>query len=317
MTASVGRLVVDVQTNKSGGAVAYGDVVINDATTAHSFTTTTTGGFTAGTIGVCIEPNGIASNATGRIQTQGYCAQVNTNASVTLGYFLKTHTVAKQATGSATRVVGSFGVAMSTATNPAVMLWGFPDASSATGNVATDAIWDAAGDLAVGTGADTAAKLTKGAAGTVPTAGASTLAYAFPPGYEIDYVATTSQTALSATTEGTANTILTSNNVAYDGTAIYIECFLPQVYGSTTANTDVHLVLLEDSTVLGAIMGPRSQSTNRGLSAIMFKVKRTPSAASHTYTVKGFVDSGAAGSAGGGAGGSGNLTAGYIRTTKV
>lgn len=31
--------------------------------------------------------------------------------------------------------------------------------------VATDAIWDAAGDLAVGTGADTAAKLTKGAAG--------------------------------------------------------------------------------------------------------------------------------------------------------
>lgn len=35
----------------------------------------------------------------------------------------------------------------------------------ATGAVATDSIWDAAGDLAVGTGADTAAKLTKGAAG--------------------------------------------------------------------------------------------------------------------------------------------------------
>ena len=38
-------------------------------------------------------------------------------------------------------------------------------AGGAGGAVATDAIWDAAGDLAVGSGADTAAKLTKGAAG--------------------------------------------------------------------------------------------------------------------------------------------------------
>jgi hypothetical protein len=37
--------------------------------------------------------------------------------------------------------------------------------TAAVGSVATDAIWDAAGDLAVGTGDDTAAKLTKGAAG--------------------------------------------------------------------------------------------------------------------------------------------------------
>lgn len=43
-----------------------------------------------------------------------------------------------------------------------------------SGSVATDAIWDAAGDLAVGTGADTAAKLTKGADNTVLTISAST-----------------------------------------------------------------------------------------------------------------------------------------------
>lgn len=165
MSSTVGRLVVDVQTNKSGGAVAYGDVVINDTANDHAFTTTTTGGFTAGVVGVCIEPNGIANNATGRIQYQGYCPQVNANASVTRGYFLKTHTVAKQATGSATRGVGSFGVALKTSTTPDAVLWGFPDASSAAGNVATDPIWDVAGDLAVGTGADTAARLAIGAAG--------------------------------------------------------------------------------------------------------------------------------------------------------
>lgn len=38
--------------------------------------------------------------------------------------------------------------------------------ASGTASVGTDPIWDAAGDLAVGTGADTAAKLTKGADGT-------------------------------------------------------------------------------------------------------------------------------------------------------
>jgi hypothetical protein len=43
--------------------------------------------------------------------------------------------------------------------------------------VATDTIWDAAGDLVQGTGADTAAKLTKGAAGTVLVSGSSNLSW--------------------------------------------------------------------------------------------------------------------------------------------
>jgi hypothetical protein len=42
--------------------------------------------------------------------------------------------------------------------------------AAAGGAVATDAIWDAKGDLAVGTGANTAAKLTVGANGTIPQA---------------------------------------------------------------------------------------------------------------------------------------------------
>jgi hypothetical protein len=46
------------------------------------------------------------------------------------------------------------------------------------GSVATDAIWDAAGDLAVGTGANTAAKLTVGSEGQVPRSNGTTLAYA-------------------------------------------------------------------------------------------------------------------------------------------
>jgi hypothetical protein len=55
-------------------------------------------------------------------------------------------------------------------------------ASAGSGSVATDAIWDAAGDLAVGTGANTAAKLAMGTALQVlrVNAGATALEYATP-----------------------------------------------------------------------------------------------------------------------------------------
>jgi hypothetical protein len=57
---------------------------------------------------------------------------------------------------------------------------GVPGVSS--GAVATDAIWDAAGDLAVGTGANTAAKLTKGSDGEVLTMVAGAVDWATPSG---------------------------------------------------------------------------------------------------------------------------------------
>jgi hypothetical protein len=49
-----------------------------------------------------------------------------------------------------------------------------------SGAVATDTIWDAAGDLAVGSGANTAAKLTLGAAKTVLSSNGSAAAWAAP-----------------------------------------------------------------------------------------------------------------------------------------
>jgi hypothetical protein len=61
---------------------------------------------------------------------------------------------------------------------------GLPGVSS--GAVATDSIWDAAGDLAVGSGANTAAKLTKGADGTVLSVVAGALAWAAPAGGGVD-----------------------------------------------------------------------------------------------------------------------------------
>jgi hypothetical protein len=51
-----------------------------------------------------------------------------------------------------------------------------------SGSVATDAIWDAAGDLAVGSGANTAARLAIGANATVLTSNGTTATWASPTG---------------------------------------------------------------------------------------------------------------------------------------
>lgn len=140
MSSNVGRLVVATLTNKRGSGVNYGDLVYIDTANAGAFTVGTTGAYT-GMVGVCIEPNGIANNATGRIQTQGDCPQINLNASGTLGHFVKTYTVAAQATDAGTsRVVGAFGQLLSTGTTPRVLLFGFPDAASSSASAGTPAL---------------------------------------------------------------------------------------------------------------------------------------------------------------------------------
>lgn len=120
--------------NKSGGAVVKGDVVIVDSANAGAFTTTTTAGFVNGLVGVVIEPNGIASNATGMIQFSGPCPQVNLSGSASLGDLFRTHSVAKQAVRHAVGIqAGDFGIVLGTGTTPACILWGLPAGATGAG----------------------------------------------------------------------------------------------------------------------------------------------------------------------------------------
>lgn len=120
-----GRQTVIPLVNKSGGSVAANDVVILDTANAGAFTTTTTGAYSAGSIGVVLET--IASNATGRVCTAGYVPGIALNASATLGYFVKTHTVAKQGTSVSAIATGVFAQVLGTGTAPAAWLYGgFP-----------------------------------------------------------------------------------------------------------------------------------------------------------------------------------------------
>ena len=124
MASTTGRKVIIPLTNKSGGSVAAGDVVVIDTTTDESFTTTTSAG-SEQSIGVAQET--IASNAVGKVLVQGYAALVNVSASATRGYYLETHTVAKQATSAAARTAGAFGQVLKAGTTPSAFIWGAAD----------------------------------------------------------------------------------------------------------------------------------------------------------------------------------------------
>src|SRR5262245_28032002 len=108
---ALNRTVQAILTNKSGGNLNYGDVVICGTATASAFTTTTTGAISTTQVGVIIEPNGIANNALGMVAFAGFVPQVNLNTASTVYQFIKTHTVAGQATPhSSPQVEGDFGI---------------------------------------------------------------------------------------------------------------------------------------------------------------------------------------------------------------
>jgi hypothetical protein len=145
-------------TNKSGGSVAAGDVVVVDTTNNDAFTTSTAGAFTGG-VGV-VQSTSIANNAVGLVAFSGYVTLVNTSASVPRGNFGKTHTVAKQAVDAgATRGVGTFCQFLTGGTTPDALLYPVDLLGSSLTNPMTtkgDIIQGDTGGAAVRLGAGTA-----------------------------------------------------------------------------------------------------------------------------------------------------------------
>lgn len=193
---------------------------------------------------------------------------------------------------------------------------------SGGGSVATDTIWDAAGDLVQGTGADTAAKLSAGTAGYFLKSGGAGTAVAWAA-RELDYVEYTSGSInVTATAAGSATTIITGNAVSYDGsTAVIIEFYCPDANwgGSGNAGDLFQLYLYDGSSEIGwaGILANQVAAT-AARQAFYGSVRLTPSNASHTYSWRGTVTAGARPIAlSGGAGGSGARWPMYIRITRA
>jgi len=112
-----GRIVVALLTNRSGGSVAQGDVVIRDDANDKSFTTSTTQGDRK-VVGVVLDAS-IADLASGRIVTFGGPVKVNVTGAVARGDYLRQSATAKLAeSAGAAYVEGVFGIALTSAAGP-------------------------------------------------------------------------------------------------------------------------------------------------------------------------------------------------------
>lgn len=258
-------------TNKSGGGVVQGDVVvIGDGSNDNSFTTTTSAAFNTRMVGVAMET--IANNAAGLVAISGYVPIVNSAAGLTRGHFLFTSTNAKEATGSGTRGAGAFGMVLESTTDPEAIIWGMPEAASGT-------------DLA---------------------------------GKELDYVEKTSNTSVTATSEGTANTVVTGASIALDGSTVILVEFSAYAARPDTGAVGraITIILTDGGTVLGSLAEIDAVAAQAQVLPVRGARRLTPSNGSHTYDVRAFVSAGT-GVVYGGAGGSGAAVPCFMRITRV
>jgi hypothetical protein len=135
---------------------------------------------------------------------------------------------------------------------------------------------------------------------------------------QLDYVALTSTVNVTATTEATANTIVTGSAVVYDGsTAVLIHFFAPEVFMDAD-DRNITFVLYDGSSAIGVLaryfVGDIHLVGDRFAGHAF--VRLTPSAASHTYSIRAFTNAGTQ-QVSGGAGGSATLFPGFIRIDRA
>jgi hypothetical protein len=134
----------------------------------------------------------------------------------------------------------------------------------------------------------------------------------FPPGYSLDYKEFTSPVSVTATTEGTANTVITADSVAFDGAAVWIEFSSPAVQPAGGFTTSI---VLRDDTA-GTVLGRIAAVSGPAAVPAVIRRRLTPAAGARIYSVRAYTVGGTA-IVGGGVGGSGADMPGYISITKA
>jgi hypothetical protein len=190
--------------------------------------------------------------------------------------------------------------------------WATP---SGTGAVASDTIWDAAGDLAQGTGANTGAKLSAGTAGQFLMSGGAAAANVWAS-RELDYVQITSSVNLTATTEGTAHTCITGTSQAYAAVPTLIEVYTPRLETGTSSGNATIILLYDGASLIGRIGLTKTVAAVGFFTPTLMQYRLTPTAATHQYIVKGIV-TGGTGVFTAGAGGAGTELPAFLRITRV
>lgn len=137
-------------------------------------------------------------------------------------------------------------------------------------------------------------------------------------GQELDYVEITSNVSVTGS-EGAETVVVTGNPVTYDGqTTVLIEFFAPTLLPAASASAALRLYLFDGSTNLGRLGDTTTPSaTAERVGPVVGKRRLTPSAGSHTYSIRAATTTGT-GTVGAGAGGAAaNFLAAFLRITRV
>ena len=173
------------------------------------------------------------------------------------------------------------------------------------------------GDMIYRNASNVTARLAIPAAGQVIGRSGSDLGAIYPPGYEFDYATLTTLVSPTATTEATANTVVTGNSVTYDGsTAVWVEFYSPYCYPAQANLATLSIWLYDGSSSIGFMGAQTAPAASISATAFLARKRLTPSAAAHTYSIRASTSTGTA-SIYGGASGAGNFPAAFIRITKA
>jgi hypothetical protein len=129
-----------------------------------------------------------------------------------------------------------------------------------------------------------------------------------------DYAQLTTGIAITATTEATATTIITGNAVTYDGSIVMVEFYAPQVWFTDITG---RLVLYQDGSSIGFIANCSAATGTSVLQAVHATRRLTPTAGSHTYSIRGFKSGGGTFTVTGDAGGAGLFVPAFLRITPL
>ena len=138
-------------------------------------------------------------------------------------------------------------------------------------------------------------------------------------GKELDYVARTTNASITATSEATADTVITGSSVAYDGsTIVMVEFWANHAGPDVSGLSDLRFWLYDGSSSIGFFGYVQQTGDGANVQYVTVHSMRriTPTAASHTYSVRASVDAGT-GTVAAGAGGSGNVAPAFLRITRV
>lgn len=145
--------------------------------------------------------------------------------------------------------------------------------------------------------------------------GAGNSAAVYPPGYQIALVTNTASISVTSTVSGSPTDVISLGAVAFDGTACFLEFFSSDIIG--VSGQTLTIDLWDNTTQIDTVAVNAATNTTLYASPVFVSIPITPSAATHTYKVRGWVTNTGTATVSAGPGGANAKTPMWIRAVKA